>query len=202
MKLVPISALIAHDYCECQIILRYIRKIRAWTPKIEKGISVHKTLENNFLKQADTAGTIEEIIIRAEKENRTFITRELFVKSKEDKLIGKIDQVQIHPDKITIMDDKPNLYESSKLQLTGYCIALSAMYYLKKDIFAAVRDRDTGTIMWEEKFNKDSDLTAKVRANIQRILDLASGKATPIPTENEAKCKACSYFDCCTYKNI
>ncbi|MEA2004572.1 MAG: Dna2/Cas4 domain-containing protein [archaeon] len=202
MKLVPVSAISAHDYCECQIVLRYVRKIRVWTPKIEKGISVHKTLETEFLKKADISDTIENIVTRAEKENTAFSARELFVRSKEEKMIGKIDEVEIHPDKIMIIDDKPNAkaYDSSKLQVTGYCIVFEAVHNLGKDIFGAIRDRDTGTIIWEEKFKQDSDLSAKVKDNVSRILDLASGKAIPKPTENKSRCDACSYLESCTYR--
>ena len=202
MKLVPISALSAHDYCECQIVLRYVRKISTWTPKIQKGISAHKTLETEFLKKADIKDTIENIVARAETENAVFSARELFVRSKDEKMIGKIDEVEIHPDKIIIIDDKPNAkaYESSKLQVTGYCIVFEAMHSFGKDIFGAIRDRDTGTVIWDEKFESKGELSEKVRINVSRILDLASGKAIPKPTDKKTRCEACSYLNHCTYR--
>ncbi len=203
MKLVPVSAISAHDYCECQIVLRYVRKISTWTPKISKGISVHKTLETEFLKKADISDTIENIVARAEKENAVFSARELFVRSKDERMIGKIDEVEIHPDKIMIIDDKPNAkaYDSSKLQVTGYCIVFEAMHSFGKDIFGAIRDRDTGTVIWDEKFESKGELSEKVRQNVSRILDLASGKASPRPTKSKSRCEACSYINHCTYRD-
>ena len=64
----------------------------------------------------------------------------------------------------------------------------------------AIRDRDTGTVIWDEKFESKGELSEKVRINVSRILDLASGKAIPKPTDKKTRCEAFRYLNHCTYR--
>ncbi|NOQ55850.1 MAG: Dna2/Cas4 domain-containing protein [Nanohaloarchaea archaeon] len=203
MKLVPISALGTHNYCACQIILRYIRKMHPGTDKVYDGITAHRLLDTEFIKSADIEDTVDNIITRAKKENTIFCTREIKVRSKQHRLIGRIDEVELHPEKVIIIDDKPNAraYMSSKLQVTGYCIAFKDNYSIKKDIYAAVRDRDTGVIIWMEKFESNSPLAKTVKTSVESILALVAGKMRPEPPIDTGRCNSCGYFDRCTYKH-
>ena len=202
MKLVPISAIGTHNYCQCQIILRYIRKMHPGTDKVYDGITAHRLLDTAFIKSADIEDTVDNIVIRAKKENTIFCTREIKVRSKEHRLVGRIDEVELHPEKVIIIDDKPNAkaYMSSRLQVTGYCIAFKDNYNIRKDIYAAVRDRDTGVIVWMEKFNSDSSLAKTVELATESILELTAGTTPPVPQKDTNRCASCGYLDRCTYR--
>jgi len=172
------------------------------TDKVYDGITAHRLLDTNFIKSADIEDTVDNIITRAKKENTIFCTREIKVRSKEHRLIGRIDEVELHPKKIIIIDDKPNAkaYQSSKLQVTGYCIAFKKNYNIKKDIYAAVRDRDTGVIVWMEKFESNSSLAETVKTSVESILALTAGISKPKPQKDINRCNSCGYLDRCTYR--
>ena len=172
------------------------------TDKVYDGITAHRLLDTNFIKSADIEDTVDNIVIRAKKENTIFCTREIKVRSKQHRLIGRIDEVELYPEKVIIIDDKPNAkaYMSSRLQVTGYCIAFKDNYNIKKDIYAAVRDRDSGVIVWMEKFNSFSPLAKTVELTTESILELTAGTTPPQPQKDINRCASCGYLDRCTYK--
>lgn len=67
-----------------------------------------------------------------------------------DKLYGLIDEVHFTPDRIIIIDDKPNnqAFSSIKKQIWGYCLAFEEQFKPDLPIFGCLRQKDTKQIIW------------------------------------------------------
>lgn len=194
----PISWLNKQGYCEYQLYLEHIKGIEVGKTKaMQKGTKIHEKLEKNF-KQTATETTFDKAI-KISKE-KPIVSREVFVISPKNGIRGYIDEIQIKPKEIIIIDDKPGTtpYNSMINQVRAYCLCLKEM--LIKDnrtIKGALRQRETGKIFWNETFDNEAEKSIKFL--IKRIEGLFQGTKPFIPTKNKNKCKSCRYQSYCKH---
>ncbi|MGB9675112.1 MAG: CRISPR-associated protein Cas4 [Candidatus Nanoarchaeia archaeon] len=195
---IPISALSEHEYCKRQIYLKFVRGIKAKpTTEILAGQAAHKALDLEHYAQAIPM-SLEEAFELAQ--SRTVIIRDLEVESK--KLKGKIDEIQISPNEILIVEDKPiknHIWPGQKLQVWGYCYAFTKDIFENKKLepnkplVGSIRDINSKQIFWQEKYTDDAkNLVENTVTSIEEIL---RGKE-PKPLYSE-KCTPCRYQKYC-----
>jgi hypothetical protein len=114
-------------------------------------------------------------------------------------IIGRLDEIRFEPERVVILDDKPrpkrgDVYYGDRNQVVAYCIAFKDMMSLVGDvrpIYAAVRDRSSEDIMWEEELTETLRLGVCNEIEHLRSL-LQSRKADAFSSsESEAKCYWC-----------
>lgn len=194
----PISWLNKQGYCEYQLYLEHFKGIEvSRTSAMKKGTAVHEKLEEDF-KQTATPATFQEAIeISKEK---PIISREVFVISPPSGIRGYIDEIQITPTEIIVIDDKPGTtpYESMINQVRAYCLCLKEMLVNdERTIKGALRQRDTGKIFWSETF--DEEVENSIKFLINRMEGLFKGTKPFVPTKNKNKCKSCRYQSYCEH---
>jgi CRISPR/Cas system-associated exonuclease Cas4 (RecB family) len=196
-----ISEFNVQSYCEVQ--LKFIwQGIKIRPEKMLKGSSIH---QEKFQKFKDQTKDWEEVDIvdaikRAIERQETFIGREIFIISPTFRIKGVIDSIEIRPEGILISDDKPLEYPylSAKSQVVAYATAFKDRYRPPLDIFMMIKNRDKGSIIWEEVFSQEwLDFMLE---KINRMHELALGKREFEPTSNPKKCLACSYRNVCDKK--
>ncbi len=194
----PISWLNKQGYCEYQLYLEHLKGIEVGkTNAMKRGTEIHEKLEENF-KQTATETTFDEAI-KISKE-KPILSREVFVISPKYGIRGYIDEIQIKPKEIIIIDDKPGTtpYDSMINQVRAYCLCLKEMLIEDNRIIkGALRQRDTGNIFWNETF--DENVEKSIKFLIKRIEGLFEGTKPFIPTKNKNKCKSCRYQSYCKY---
>lgn len=193
---IPIHLLHTQAFCEYQIYLGYVKGFKApETPEIRKGKDVHQELEKNHLEKAEGAISIKGAISKAKKEKVTLVMREVPVEG--ECLYGLIDEINFTPSSIIIIDDKPGNYPyiSNKKQVWGYCLAFKENYKPSLPLIAALRQRDSQDIFWEELFLEEHKEQAL--ESTQRIIDIIKGVREPQPTSNSYKCRNCRWNNLC-----
>ncbi|MCX8179170.1 MAG: Dna2/Cas4 domain-containing protein [Candidatus Aenigmarchaeota archaeon] len=194
----PVSWLSSRDFCEYQLYLEKIKNVRVEkTIEMVMGSEIHKKLEEEFLLKVTEKMSIWDSLEISKKEYRNFLVRELEVVSKRYGIYGKIDEVQIFPDKILIIDDKPGkkVYNGVKKQVWGYALCFIDQFNPDRDVFTAVRSTDDGEFSWKEKFDENSaDL---VLNDILEIHDLIKEVRVPKSTLNLNKCGRCRFREVC-----
>jgi len=193
---IPISSFQSCDYCSRQIYLRFVAGIKVKSNAMACGEQVHAALDAEHAAVA-TPMSLEEILeVSLEKPEETFVMRGLKVECK--KLIGEIDEIQIKRDSIVIIDDKPiknnKVWDGQKAQVWGYCYAYEESKNPDRPLFGAVRDTNSLTVVWQEKY---TDASKQIVENyISKIEEILSGKVIP-PFLGSAKCTNCTYSGIC-----
>ena len=200
-RFLHISWLYAQDYCEYQLYLDQVKAVAVDdTPAMVEGSAEHQRLEDEFLAKAEAEYTFEEAV---EESKRTPISsREFYVEDRSLGIRGYIDELVLHPEGFTVVDDKPvgrtgKVYPSSKHQVYGYCIALKSMLGVdeQRPITAAVRARGSDRIVWSEAF--DTKAEKKVQRLIKRVHGLID-EDIPFKSATQAyKCRPCRFFNVC-----
>jgi len=187
------------SFCEQKLYLNKVKKL----PLIEttamiKGAEIHEGEYENFVKSA-TPTTWEEFF----KSEKLVISREVELQhiSENVLLLGRIDELSCDKDGIYVTEDKPNdyAYIGVRKQIWAYCHLLENSFkdLLNKPIYAVLKNRDNGSIIWKEKYtgaHKEQFLMAMVR-----LRDVLSDKRTPEPTKNPNKCAVCQYNKVCEF---
>ena len=172
--LIPIHWLHTHAYCELQIYLEKVQGLEA-PPTIEMltGAAKHAILDEEHEKKAELDLTVNEASAKAQLEAVSLISRDISVKG--NALYGRIDEVVFEPARIIIIDDKPSAqpYFTNKIQVWGYCQAFQEMYQPNLPLFGALRQEDTGDIVWLEEFLKDHAML--IRTTVDRIRAILGG---------------------------
>ncbi|MFC2022655.1 hypothetical protein ACFLTL_00615 [Chloroflexota bacterium] len=196
-NLIPIHWLHTHAYCELQIYLEKVQGLEA-PPTIEMlaGAAKHDILDKEHEKKAELDLTVKEASTKAQLEAVSLISRDISVKG--NALYGRIDEVVFEPARIIIIDDKPSAqpYFTNIIQVWGYCQAFQEMYQPNLPIFGALRQEDTGDIVWLEEFLKDHAML--VSMTVDRIRAILSGIESPQPAGNSRKCKPCRFRGSCS----
>jgi len=209
---VPISYLHCQAFCEQEIYLREVLGLEdLGADYLDKGQQVHKGLEDDYevsaqigkeqrlLQGKPIPESLSEAVVLAKQEGITFCVRELFVQGK--RIEGRLDCIEITPDCIRIIDDKPRAptgkpYFSEIRQVGGYCLALREQYPdIDLPIYAIIRDENTGAKLWEKKF--DAAYAADVDDAIDRIVGIIEGTRKAQPTQYPFKCKKCRWHCLC-----
>ncbi|MFH8080668.1 MAG: Dna2/Cas4 domain-containing protein [Candidatus Aenigmatarchaeota archaeon] len=196
--LFPISWLSNKSFCEYQLYLEKIRKIKVdKTIEMIIGEIVHKNMEQEFLEIAKKEMSVEDALRISKAEGESFLIRELSIRSKKYGIYGKIDEVQIFPENIFIIEDKPGYvaYSSIKKQVLAYSLCMLDQFKPDREIFSVLRNRDDGRVFWQEKFNEQS--MNFVLKDILEVHDLIRGVRTPTSTFNSNKCKKCRFNGVC-----
>ncbi len=194
--LIPVHWLHTHAYCELQIYLEKVQGLEAPpTVKMLAGAEKHAILDEEHEKKAELDLTVNEASTKAQSEAISLISRDLYVKGTA--LYGRIDEVVFEPARIIIIDDKPSAqpYFTNKVQVWGYCQAFQEMYQPNLPLFGALRQEDTGDIVWLEEFLTDH--TMLVRTTVDRIRAILGGIENPEPAGNSRKCKPCRFRESC-----
>ena len=193
----PISWLHTQDYCEYQIFIENIKKIKIEPTKaMIEGTKEHKRLESEFAEEAEPA-TFSEML--KESETEYVFSRELSVLSLKYGIGGSIDEIHLTPNEFVIIDDKPGTktYLSMIHQVYGYCLAFKEMVkqHDSRPIIAALRERGTDNIYWKVPFDyKAENEIVKI---INHIHGLISGKEQFNSSTNPNKCKPCRFKNDC-----
>ncbi|MBI2530309.1 MAG: PD-(D/E)XK nuclease family protein [Candidatus Diapherotrites archaeon] len=198
--LIPISWLHTQDFCEYQLYLQHVLRIKLpATKEMLSGLQKHAELEQAFREKA---APIEEPIethinklLRGEIE--PFSMREFSLKSEKYRLTGKIDEIQLFRERALIIDNKPSL--SAKAadinQLRAYCLCFSDAYRWEGEICNAVQNSESQKFVFAERFNEDAKLAAE--GLISRMHALFSGNADFSAADEKWKCAACRFNAVC-----
>ena len=193
-----ISEFNVQSYCEVQ--LKFIWSgMKIMTEQMMKGSLIHEEKFNRFEEETKGMESVDIVaaIQRAIEKKESFAGREIFIASPTFRIKGVIDSIEISPTGILISDDKPLKYPylSAKSQVVAYATAFKDRYRPPLDIFMTIRNRDTGSVIWEESFSQE--WLDFILEKINRMHELALGKREFEPTANPKKCLACSYKDVC-----
>ncbi len=196
-----ISEFNIQSYCEVQ--LKFIwQGIKVKTKQMINGFKIHNEKLQDFKDQTKDLEDVDIVnaIKRAIEKQERFAGREVFIVSPTFRLIGVIDSIEIGPEGIIIADDKPIEYPylSVKSQLVAYATAFKDRYKPTLDIYMIVKNRDKGTIVWEDVFSQE--WFEFIVEKINRLHELALGRREFEPTANPKKCLSCSYRNICDKK--
>lgn len=195
---IAISEFHQQAFCEFQLKHKWEGIIKE-TEEMRIGSDIHEERLRKFLEETEEAEKVrvEDAIKRAIENGERFSTRELLIISLTFRIYGSIDSVEIGPDGILIIDEKPSEYPfiSDKAQLIAYAIAFKDRYRPPLDIFIIMKNRDKGDIVWEEILTQN--LVDFMLERIDRLHNLALGKREFEPTLNSKKCLKCAYKDVC-----
>ena len=195
------SWFIVQGYCEYKLYLQKVLGLEL--PKTQEmmlGSEIHENKEKEFLEKAKE-GTWEDFL----KAEELTITKEVFFEQKigDIILLGKVDEIAIDKDSITIIDDKPRAfpYNGTKNQLLAYCYLFKEQFKpLQKKLSAALRNRDTNQIVWEQEFDKSSE--EQFFTTFHRLRNVLLEKEEPVPTTNKNKCQACQFNQMCKFSLV
>ncbi|MEM5799657.1 MAG: Dna2/Cas4 domain-containing protein [Candidatus Aenigmatarchaeota archaeon] len=194
----PISWLHSKGFCEYQLYLEKIKKIKVEkTTEMIIGKQIHAELEKEFLEQAEEEMTIEEALSRSKETGESFLIRELETISRKYGIYGKIDEVQILPESVVIIDDKPGnvAYQGLIKQVSAYSLSFLEEFKPDREIFSALRNRDNKEVFWNQKFDKN--LLEMVVKDILEIHDLIRDVRFPESSTNPQKCLKCRFRKVC-----
>jgi len=198
---IPIHLLHSQAYCEYQIFLEHVKGIKVEpTNEMKIGKEIHSLLEEEHKKVAKLKMSVNTALKKSKEEKITLIGREIPVEG--NLLFGLIDEVHFMSDKIIIIDDKPNDYPylSNKQQIWGYCLTFEENFEPKMPIIAALRQRDTQKVFWQEMLcDEHKNIVVE---SAQRIIDILNGIREPEPTLKMNKCKSCRLINECDRCNI
>ncbi len=194
--LIPVSWLHTHAYCEYQLYLEKAMGVEAPpSPEMLAGTHQHNSLDAEHQKRAEIELTIPEAAQKAQIEAIILISRDIPVRGKS--VYGRIDEVVFEPARILVIDDKPSAqpFFSNRLQVWGYCQAFLEAYSPSIPLFGALRQEDSGEVVWLERFSQEQgDL---IEATARRIRAVLSGSEPPQTSGNARKCRPCRFKISC-----
>lgn len=192
----PISWLHKQAYCEYQIYLEYVREEEVGeTAAMARGSKAHAQLDAAHFAVAKLL-PLEEALEKSVAEQITCIYRDLRVEN--NTLAGRIDELQIGPSQITIVDDKPikrRVYPPDVRQVWGYCVAYEDQHKPDRSLQGAIRDRDKQEIVWKKQFT--SEARTEVETSVARILGILKQERQAEPTAIAPKCRPCRFKPRC-----
>lgn len=199
------SWLSEQSFCEQKLYLNKVKKLPlAVTYDMKKGADIHQGKYDEFAKEAKPT-TWEEFFASQE----LVVSREVELQHHGNGflLAGRIDEISCDKDGVYIVDDKPSDYAfiGVRKQIWAYCHLLenNFMELIEKNnkpVFAVLKNRDTGAIVWKEKFigtHKEELLIS-----LLRLRDILTGKRQPEPTKNPNKCRVCQYNSVCEFSLV
>ncbi|MDR1819375.1 MAG: Dna2/Cas4 domain-containing protein [Methanobrevibacter sp.] len=198
----PISWLNTQGYCEYILYLEHCKDITTQpTQSMITGLEEHEKMEKQFQKEAEKkkvkADALEDVLEDSKKE--IAISREVFVISSEFGIRGFIDEIQMRPDDIRIIDDKPGkiAYNSSINQVLAYALAFKYMVNDDRKILIDIRERGTDNIIFSDTFDENKE--KEIIYLINRVHGLFNGIKPFIPTKNKNKCNKCRFKSYCKH---
>jgi len=190
------------SFCEQKLYLGKVKKLPLIETKaMAQGSLIHEEKFNNFVKSAEPT-TWEDFF----KSDELVTSREVELQHTSNNviLLGRIDDLSCDKDGIYISDDKPSdyAYIGVRKQIWAYCYLLenNFMRLIEKPIYAVLKNRDDGSIIWKEKYSgshKEQLLLA-----LLRLRDVLTEKRKPEPTKNPNKCAVCQYNKVCEFSLV
>ena len=187
------------SFCEQKLFLSKVKKLPlVETKEMAEGALIHEGKYEDFVHSAEPT-TWEDFF----KSEELVTSREVELQHVNNNvvLLGRIDELSCDKDGIYVTDDKPNdyAYIGTRKQLWAYCHLLENNFkdLIKKPIYAVLRNRDNGEIIWKEKYSgahKEQLLLAMLR-----LRDVLSEIRKPEPTKNPNKCAVCQYNRVCEF---
>ncbi len=194
---IPISWLHTQDYCEYQIFLEHVKGISAGrSAAMETGSMGHAKLDAEHAAKVTEVMSLEEALVQSAERRVTLVMRGVDVEN--DYLKGNIDEIQLDPVQITIIDDKPTkgrAWPADIKQVWGYCWAYSDQRKPDRPLYGAVRDRDTQDFVWQESFTEAA--RNSTYNTVMRLLDILKGNRAAVPTKKPQKCRPCRFREVC-----
>lgn len=190
------------SFCEQKLYLSKVKKLPLIeTEAMGEGKLIHEIKYEDFVKTAEPI-TWDEFF----KSEKLVTSREVELSHVNNSvvLLGRIDELSCDKDGIYITDDKPGdyAYIGIRKQIWAYCHLLENSFkdLIKKPIYAVLKNRDTGEVVWKEKYSgahKEQFLLAMLR-----LRDVLSEKRKPEPTKNPNKCMVCQYNKVCEFSLV
>jgi len=193
---IQISILGTHAYCEYRVYLELVLGYKAYPTKaMLQGTHAHANPNIMAFITQDSLITVEDALLKAKSDGIETTKKEFIVAGTI--LRGRIDEISIGPDEITIIDKKKwaEQYQSYKNQVFGYCLAFKQQYNPKQPIYGAVRNLYTGKETWRQPFSISEEESIKIV--VARIQQIIRGDIKPIPTNVLDKCWSCSFYERC-----
>lgn len=177
----PISALQHYAYCPRQFALIHIEQSWAENRYTAEGRILHERVDSGV---AETRGDVR-------------FERSVLLRSQRYHLNGKLDLLEVHPGgryiPVEYKRGKPKLLDWDRIQVCAQALCLEEMRSVHVD---------KGAIWyWELRRREEVMLNEALRrttlAAIQSCHALIEQGATPKPTVDEKRCKACSLRALC-----
>lgn len=190
---IPISMLNKQAYCEYQIFLEHVKGVTvAPTAAMQKGTEFHTAYDLYHQQTATEEMSLEDALSKSKERKVTLVARDVEVENSA--LKGRIDEIEIGPAQITIIDDKPTngkVWQTDIRQVWGYCWAYTDQYKPDRPLYGAIKDHTLRAIVWREPY------TDRARTEVEdasdRIMGILKGERVAIPTKFPAKCKKCRF---------
>jgi len=217
-KKIPISQLGSLLTCEYRIYLKYVIKAKEKiTRAITKGKEAHKKLEKKHKKVVKTYNKKVKTVMSSskpleqklkevkeiEKPEELKSRREFTVSN--DRLIGRIDEIQFNEDSIVVIDDKKHtsVFKSDMVQVFAYIMTyrdafpdeIKNKYPSGVKFIGKVRSYTTNQIIWEQEYTEES--RKMVEDAIDRYNKVLNREVEPTSTAVPAVCRSCSMNSLC-----
>ena len=199
-KTINVSWIQAYKYCPYQLYLSRVKKIKVpATRSMLAGTAAHAELEEEHKKQVVQELSVEEALQLAETERKAYVYRELFIIVHFDnyQLLSKMDELDIYPDHIEIIEDKKSekAYEGQIYQVYGYAYAFKHMFNVDKKIKVYLRSHSSGELIYDEDFGEEQE--EKIKHTLDDMLALLKSTEPPTMEPELWKCKGCNYKEVC-----
>ena len=168
----PISWIALHEFSPQQVI----QALHGIKPQVNQaminGSKAHSQLFNAFKQEALVSDSIENILLKSVQETAIFSSRELFVFSPRLRVFGKIDEIEISPNSIKIIDDKASFkaFNGYQLQVLAYAFCFEQQFFPKHKIECVLRNTQSKQVFWQQEL--DEFQKQKVLEKIKQILEL------------------------------
>ncbi|MBI4014793.1 MAG: PD-(D/E)XK nuclease family protein [Candidatus Aenigmarchaeota archaeon] len=194
---IKISDLHAQAYCEYQLHFSW-QGIDPKTEAMIAGSLRHAQLEEEHKEKMKE--TVKMSVEEAIKIGAKGSGRELRIKSREYRLYGLIDEVQLQSSAVFIIDDKPGgkAYRSATNQARAYSLCFLSEFNPPKPVFSVIRDSATGEVTWMEQFNDEAK--KDIEEVVARVHALARGERDFVATKMPWKCAKCRFAAVCDRK--
>jgi CRISPR-associated protein Cas4 len=196
-----IAVTLLGEYVFCPYAV-YLQEVKGFRPRptqaMRDGSKAHAE-RTKLLLLATKSISIKDALLKAESGIVT-IKKEFMVTGKT--LRGRIDEIVIGKNEITIIDNKPRprAYESSIHQVWAYCCAFAEEHNPRQPIYGEITNYRTEKGIWREPFSVEQG--QKINDLINKIQAIKSLKIPPVVDAFPEKCQQCGFYDYCRVKAV
>ena len=189
---IQISLINTFSFCEQLYYLVGVKGYRMKpTRAMLQGTQTHARHNAMGLVTKDSLVTIPDAILQAKKFGTVTRKGEFSVKGKI--LSGRIDELLIAPEEITIIDYKSSSrdYESNRNQVWGCCKAFKEKYHSDLPIYGVIKNSDTREEIWRAEFTKSAEKS--IDRIVERMVGIRRYEIAPEPKGIPDICDSCSF---------
>ncbi|GEM_PF-4915263 len=213
IKYIGISWINSYFFCPYQIYLEKVKGVRGEvTKEMKHGTEAHLNLQIEHEIAVEEVIGIREALELSREESTGFRFREVRVIAKMDRyrrryqIGGRLDELLILPDRVVVIDDKPNkhvaeeyvekFYRGAIMQTYAYALALKEMYNIDRRLDVEIRDRDTGeSIIPAREFTSEHEKI--LIGTLDEMYRILKGKNVPSIRPSINRCRNCRFKDFC-----